>query len=618
MNAAGQDPVIYKFGPFRLDPAKPVLTVKGKPISIPPKPLEILIMLVQRHGQIVLKDELIKSVWADSFVEEANITQNIFLIRKILGKDEKGRQYIETIPRRGYRFIGKVREEPYPTLEDDNKHPGRDRVSSKDQVAGVEDRFTCSIAVLPLANLSTEPDTDYLSDSLTETIINRLSQLPYLRVIARPTVFRYKGPQIVVQDVARELNVENVATGRILVRDGEVNIQIELTDALHESQFWGKQYDFQLTDLLDVQGKIAQDVLEQLKLQCTTEEQKRITKRNSNNGEAYKLYLKGCYHQNHYTEEELKKALECFQQAIDKEESFALAYTSLAECYVLGGLSLSPNGHHPYAESTDRDELVPSQLKEVTSKAKAAVVKALELDNTLAEAHAVLGFIAYRLEWDWEAAEREYWRAIELSPNFAKAHYWLSLCLRTIGRLDEALAEAKLAHELDPLMFIVTVELGRIFYFARYYDQAIKYYQEVLELEPTFLPAHFRLGQAYIQKEMYEEAIAEFQLAMPPTGDDPDVLASLAFVYAISGQTNEAREVLNKLQALSLKRHVSLYHLAIVYAGLDDKEKALESLQHAHRDGSGLLIGLKVDPMLDSLRPDPRFKELMRRIGLGL
>ncbi|HXC68922.1 MAG TPA: tetratricopeptide repeat protein [Pyrinomonadaceae bacterium] len=617
MNEVAQGPVIYKFGPFRLDPAAPLLTVKGKPISIPPKPLEILILLVQRHGQIVLKDELIKLVWADSFVEEANITQNVFLIRKVLGRDEKGRQYIETIPRRGYRFIGKIREEPYPTLEDDNKHVGRDRVTSKDQPARVEDRFTCSIAVLPLANLSAEPETDYLSDSLTETIINRLSQLPYLRVIARPTVFRYKGPHIIVQDIARELNVENVATGRILVRDGEAHIQIELTDAQHESQSWGKHYNVKLTDLLDVQGKIAEDVLEQLQLQCTAEERKRINKRHTNNGEAHKLYLKGCYHQNHFTEEELKKAIECFQQAIDVDESFALAYSALAECYVLGGVSLSPNGHHPYTESMERYEWLPS-VKEVQSRAKAAALKALELDNTLAEAHAVLGFIAYRLEWDWEAAEREYRRAIELSSNFAKGHYWLSLCLRAIGRLDEALAEAKLAHELDPLMFIITVELGRIFYFARYYDQAIKYYREVLELEPTFLPAHFRLGQAYIQKEMYEEAVAELQLAMPPTGDDPEVLASLAYVYAISGRADKAQEVLKKLKELSLKRHVSLYHFAIVYAGLDDKEKALKSLQHAHRDGSGLLIGLKVDPMLDSLRTDARFKELMRRIGLGL
>lgn len=575
-------------------------------------------MLVQRHGQIVPKDELIRLVWPDAFVEESNISQNIFLLRKALGKDEEGRQFIETVPRRGYRFIAKVREEREQgvDVEAAEKRPGPDRTSSKEaQTTDLADRYTCSIAVLPLTNLSADPDVEYLCDGITEVIINRLSQLPYLRVIARPTVFRFKGQEIRVQEVARKLNVEHVATGRILARGDDLNIQVDLTDAIYESQFWGKQYDSKLTDILEVQGKIAQDVLEQLKVQCTSEEQERVTRRHTNNVEVYQLYLKGYYHQNQFTEEGLKKGVECFQQAIDKEPNFALAYTGLAECYALGGLSLDPQANLGYPDFIDND--TTSGPNEAMTKAKAAAMMALKLDDTLAEAHAALGFIRYRFDWDWETAESEYRRAIELSPNYAKAHYWLSICLRTMGRLDEALAEVKLAHELDPLMLIITVELGRTFYFARLYDLAIKYYREVIDLEPNFLPAHFRLGQAYVQKGMYEEAVEEFQLAIPPTGNDPDVMAALAFVYAISGRTDEARDVLNQLKALSRERHVSSYSLALVYVGLDDKDEALKWLRTAYDDRSVWLIGIKVEPMLDHLRPDPRFTELVQRVGVA-
>jgi len=610
--------VIYKFGSFRLDPVRRLLSSKGKLIAIPPKPLELLLVLVEQHGQIVSKEELIKLVWPNAFVEEANISQNIFLLRKVLGTDDESHQYIETVPRRGYRFVGKVREEMERSVEAADKRSGPEATSSKDlQVTELADRFTCSIAVLPITNLGADPDVEYLCDGITETIINRIAHVSYLRVIARPTVFRFKGRETQVQEVARELNVENVATGRILARGDDLNIQIELTNTPYESQFWGKQYESRMTDILEIQGRIAQDVLEQLKIQCTSEERERITGRPTNNTEVYQLYLKGCYHENQFTEDGLKKAFEYFQQAIQKEPGFALGYTGLAECYALSGLSLDPEFSFGYPDFVDNDTLAASGPNEAMTKANAAAMKALKLDDMLAEAHAALGFIKYRFDWDWPAAESEYRRAIELSPNYAKAHYWLSMCLRTMGRLDEALAEAKMAHELDPLMLIITVELGRTYYFARFYDLAIKHYREVLDFEPNFLPAHFRLGQAYIQLAMYEEAIDEFQLAMPPSGNDPDVMAALAFVYAITGRTTEAREMLDQLKALSLQRHVSAYSLALVYIGLDDKDKALMWLRNAYEDRSVWLIGINVDPMLDRLRPDPRFTELVQRVGVA-
>jgi TolB-like protein/Flp pilus assembly protein TadD len=609
-------PLIYKFGSFRLDPTKRLLSSNGQLIPIAPKPFESLLVLVQRHGQVVLKEELIKLIWADAFVEEANISQNVFLLRKLLGKDDEGRQYIETVSRRGYRFIGKVREERKRSLDDGSLRRRRDRLNSKDKpTADLRNGFIASLAILPLENVSADPEMEYLSDGITESIINSLSQVPQLRIIARTSVFRYKGREISVQEVAHELNVDTVVTGRLIVRGDTLNIQIEFTHVADESQFWGKQYDLKTADISEAQVEIAQEVLAQLRLELSREENKQVIKRHTNNAEAYQLYLKGCYYQNKLTEEGLRKGVECFQQAIAREPTFALAYTGLADCYALGGLPLDPDSALAYAELVDCYALVTSTPKEAMSKAKAAALMALEIDDELAEAHASMGFIRYRLDWDWIAAEREYRRAIELSPNCPKVHYWLSMCLRTMGRLDEALAEAKLAHEIDPFMHIVNVELGRIFYFARYYDQAIEYYREVLELEPNFLPAHFRLGQAYTQKGMYSEAIAEFQQAIPLIGDDPEAVAALAYVYALSGRTDEARVVLNKLRALSLKRYVSSYDLAIIYLGLDDKDKALEWLQNAYADRSIWLIGIKVEPMLDSLRPDPRFAELMRRIG---
>jgi TolB-like protein/Flp pilus assembly protein TadD len=607
----------YRFGSFRLDPANRLLSSNGQPIPIAPKPFESLLVLVERHGQVVHKDELIKLVWADTFVEEANISQHVFLLRKLLGKDDAGRQFIETVSRRGYRFVGKVREEQNRSVRGGVKRRG---IGSKDKrAAAVGNTFVASLAILPLANLSADLDMEYFSDGITESIINGLSQVPQLRVIARASAFRYKGQNISLQEVARELNVETVVSGRIIVRGDKLNVQIEFTNVVDESQFWGKQYDLKISDILDAQQEISREVLAQLKLkfELSPEEDKQLIRRHTHNVEAYQLYLKGCYYQNKLTEEGLRKGVEYFQEAVAKEPNFALAYTGLADCYALGGLPLDPDSTLAYAELVDCYALVTSAPKEAMSKAKAAALMALEIDDTLAEAHASMGFIRYRLDWDWLAAEKEYRRAIELSPNCPKVHYWLSMCLRTMGRLDEALAEARLAHEIDPFMHIIKVELGRIFYFARYYDQAIEYYQDVLELEPNFLPAHFRLGQAYTQKGMYKEAIAEFHSAIPLIGDDPEAVAALAYVYALSGRTDEAREVLNKLRALSLKRYVSAYDLAIIYLGLDDKDKALEWLQNAYADRSVWLIGIKVEPMLDSLRPDPRFAELMRRMGFA-
>ena len=608
---------IYRFGTFLLDPSRQVLSSNNQEIIIAPKPFETLVALVERHGQVVSKSELIELIWADTFVEEANISQNIFLLRKLLGKSPSGGQYIETVPRRGYRFAGKVREEQGQDPGVGTKQQNQQRVkSTTKQTVAPRSGVICSIAVLPLTNATGDRDMEDLSDVITESIINNFAQLPYLRVVARSTVFRYKGREVNVYDVADELNVETVLTGRVSMRGELLSIQVDLINVADQAQLWGRQYSLPLADILRVQGEMTQEVLDQLKLRLPVKEQRQISTRYSDEVQAYKLYLKGYYHQNKSTEEGLNKGLEYFQKAVARQPNFALAYAALANCYALGGLAMDPN-YGPEPRSAEPSGPGGAAPRREMSKARAAALMALQINVELPEAHAALALVSYRLDWNWESAERGYRRAIELRPNYAWAHYLLGLCLRTMGQLDEALAELKLAIGLDPLALIVKVELGRTFYFARYYDQAIEHYREALELESSFIPAHYNLGQAFAQKRMYQEAIAEFQQANQQTADDPESLAALAFVYAVSGRPDEALKLLANLRKLQTQRYVSPYDLALIYVGLDDKERALECLENACKDRAVQVIEIKVEPILDKLRIDPRFAELIRRMGFA-
>jgi DNA-binding winged helix-turn-helix (wHTH) protein/Flp pilus assembly protein TadD len=578
------------------------LSSNNQEITIAPKPFETLVALVERHGQVVSKSELIELIWADTFVEEANISQNIFLLRKLLGKSPSGRQYIETVPRRGYRFVGKVREEQRQSPEVGTKQQSRKRVKSPTKQT--------------VAPRSGDLDMEDLSDVITESIINNFAQLPYLRVVARSTVFRYNGREGNVYEVADELNLETVLTGRVSMRGDLLSIQVDLINVADQAQLWGRQYSLPLVDILRVQGEITQEVLDQLKLRLPVKEQQRISMRYSDDIKAYKFYLKGCYHQNKSTEEGLNKGVEYFQKAVARQPNFALAYAGLASCYALGGLAMDPNCG-PEARLAEPGGPGGTAPRREMSKARAAALMALQIDDKLPEAHAALALVRYRLDWNWKAAERGCRRAVELRPNYAGAHYLLGLCLRTRGQLDEALAELKLANELDPLALIIKVELGRSFYFARYHDRAIEHYREALELEPSFIPAHYNLGQAFVQKRMHKEAIAEFQQTNQQIGDDPESLAALGYVYAVSGRPNDALNLLAKLRILQTQRYVSPYDLALIHVGLDDKERALECLENACVDRSVPLIEIKVEPILDKLRNDPRFAELIRRIGFA-
>ncbi len=453
-----------------------------------------------------------------------------------------------------------------------------------------------SLGVLPFVNAGGDPNMEYLSDGITENLINSFSQLPKLRVVPRSRAFRYKGRESDTEKIGKELNVRAVLTGRIVQRGDTLNIQAELVDIAADSQLWGQQYNRKLSEIIPVQEEIAKEVAVKLRLRPTDEEQKRMARRYTANPEAHQLYLKGRYFWNRRTREMLKRAADNFQQAIDKDPAYALAWAGLADVYAV------------YAFDT----LPPS---ETIPKATEAVGKALAADETLAEAHATLGFIRSQYDWDWRRAEQEFKRAIELDPSNATARQWYSNQLEAEGRSDEAIAESKRALETDPVSMAVGQSAGRTLYFARRYDQAIEQLHKTVEIDPNFPLAHWVLGMVYEQLTRYEDAVAELNKAVSLSGGFASI-GELGHAYAIWGKSDEARKVMADLKDMSNQRYVAPLYIALIYAGLGDKTQALDWLEKARDDHSLLLIFIKLWPQLDGLRKEPRFQALVRRMGL--
>jgi TolB-like protein/Flp pilus assembly protein TadD len=456
-----------------------------------------------------------------------------------------------------------------------------------------------SVAVLPFVNASGDPDTEYLSDGITETLIGQLSQIPRLKVMARSTVLRYKGNKADPQQVGRDLNVRAVLTGRVLQRGDTLTISMELMNVRDGSELWGGRYNRRLADIVAAQEDIAREITDKLRLRLRSEEEKQLTGHFTENPEAYQLYLKGRYYWNKRTPDGIQKAIEYFQAAIAKDPRYAGAYAGLADCYHVPANPLPPREKMPLAKS--------------------AAMKALQLDDTLVEAHTSLARVLFVYDWDWPAAEKEFKRAIELNPRYAPAHQWYGGYLSATGRFREADAEKKRALELEPLSLIINFEVALASYFSRNYDQAIDQFQKTLELDANFPPPHTFLAAAYEQKSMFEEAIAAFQRAITVTQrrDKGLAMAGLGHVYAVSGRKTEARKILAELQRLSEHSYVPATDVALVYAGLGEKDKAFAWLDKAYEEHSFALSNLKVEPRLDSLRSDPRFADLLRRIGLA-
>jgi TolB-like protein/DNA-binding winged helix-turn-helix (wHTH) protein/tetratricopeptide (TPR) repeat protein len=625
--APSQEPMrLYEFGPFRLDPAERKLLRDNEIVVLTPKAFDTLHLLVRNSGRVLDRDELIATLWPDTFVEEGSLSNHIFLLRKALGENLA---FIETVPRRGYRFVGAVRQFPRagPTHLDKPRElgaPGIGSLLAKSRrrwhsraalglaavallasagwyysVARRGGERIDSVAVLPFVNVNADPNSEYLSDGITESLINSLSQLPNLKVMSRDSAFRFKGKETDPQTVGRELSVRAIFKGKLTQRGDTLSISAELIDARDSSHLWGQQYERRLADMDALREQIAGEMAGALRRRLTGAEEKRLTKSYTANPQAYQDYLKGRYWWNKGTADGFNKGIEYFGQAIAKNPAYALAYSGLADCYG----SLADFG------------LLPA--KEAYLKAKDAALKAVELDDTLAEAHGSLALIKASYDWDWSGADKEIRRAIELNPGYADAHRLHAEVLWQTGRLNEAIAESKANLDLDPISLGNNVDLGVEYFLARQYDQVISQERNVLELDPNYVDAYYFQGIAYLKKSMYKEGKADLEKGVAIDPASEVALTGLGYSYAVTGRGAEAHRVLDKLNELSKQKYVSPIWRVKIYAGLVEKDKAFEWLERAYEDHSIVSVGyIKTNPMFDSLRSDPRYADLLRRTNL--
>jgi TolB-like protein/thioredoxin-like negative regulator of GroEL len=561
----------YEFGPFRVDVRERALRRDGELVPLTPKSFDILLVLVQNSGRVLTKNEMMNLVWPDTAVEESNLARNVSTLRKALGDGPDEHGYIETIPWRGYRFIAKVRQ-------------------FSDERAAID-----SLAVLPFLNESADSATDYLADGITESLINKLSRVANLKVMSRHSVFRYKAGDVKAsfpdaRTVGRELGVRAVLIGRIRQVDGIMVVSVELIDAADNTHLWGGQYNRELSDILAMQDSISQQIAEVLRVRLTSTDKLELTKRQTDNSEAYHLYLKGRFYWNKLTVDGVRKGMELFEEAIQKDPNFALAYTGLLDCYT-------------YLNNP--------------VEARKAAVEALELDPTLGEAHASLGFFTFLYDWDWLKTEVEFKRSIDLNPNYAQAHHWYSIYLAHMGRHEEAIHEAQRAQQLDPLSLLMNQTAGLVLCLARQYDRAMEELRKVIEMDANYAAAHSTLGLVYARKGMCEQAIEEFEQVASLAGGHPGVATSLkaltAFTYAVCNRTDKARTLLEEISA---EPTASAYLLATIYASLGEHDRALDWLDRAYAERDVQVVSLKVDPALDPLRSTTRFQELLARLGL--
>jgi len=565
----------FQFGVFRLDASERVLLRNGRLVPLPAKVLSTLLLLVRNNGRVVEKDVLMNEVWPDEYVEESNLAQHVFILRRALGENTESPTYIETVPRRGYRFVATMIEP-------------EERVNKR----GID-----SLAILPFVNASSDPNMEYLSDGITEGVMNSLSGLPQLKVMARSTVFRYKGPDIDPREVGHHLGVRAVMIGIVQRLAEQLVISAELVDVEDGSRIWGEQYHRRSSDIFSLQDELAWEISEKLRLRLSGEQKQKLTKRFTENKEAYEFYLKGRYAWARRGIEDLKRGVEYFRHAIAEDPNYSLAHAGIADCLVLLGL---------FGADNPRD---------IMPQAKTAAMKAIDLDESLGEAYASLGQIKLIYEWDWKAAEADFQQAVHLSPSYPTAHQWHGECLASMGLFDRGLPELKKARDLDPLSLIINTNLGLNFYWARDYDRAIEQLERALELEPTFFRAHLHLGMCYERKRMYDEAVAELEKARS-ISENSWTLAGLGHCHASFGARAEAEGFLEQLLELSRHQFVSCTTIAVVNAGFEDRaDRTMEWLEKACEERSGLLIWLKVWPIFDHLRSDARFIRLLRRIG---
>jgi len=567
-----------RFGEFELDISAYELRRGGQPVHLERQPMDLLILLVERHRQLVWRADIAKRLWDPGvFVDvEMGVNTAIRKVRQALRDSRESPAFIETISGKGYRFIAPVDAAPL----------GRHQEAIE------------SVAVLPFANDSADPDGEYLSDGITETLINSLSQIWNLRVVARSTVFRYKGKDIDPQKAGNDLHVRAVVSGRLLQRGNTLIVRAELMNVATGGQLWGGQYNRKAEDVFAFQDDLSREISEKLRLQLTGEERQRLTKRYTEDSDAYRLYLKGRYHWNKRSPEGLQKAVEYFQQALDKDPAYSLAYAGLADTY---------------AYLSFFNVVAP---REAMPKAKTAAVKGLEIDKALAEAHVSLGYISFTYDGDWPAAGKHFEQALALNPAYTRGHTFYPFYLSSIGRSEEALEVAKGALDLDPASPAVSHSLAVQLYLARKFDRAIEQAHDTLEMDANFAISYAVLGEVYLSKGMYREGLSALEKYSALSRSGSASLALLGYSHARLGERKESLQVIEALKAASKQSFVPALFVALVYAGLEDKDQAFTWLEKAYEERFNRLAYLKVEALWDPLRSDPRFADLLRRVGI--
>lgn len=642
---------LYEFGPFRLDPAEHMLLRDGRPVALRPKEFAVLVALVETHGHVCTKDELMNGIWPGQFVEEGNLMRHISTLRKVLGDTSEEPQYVETVPKVGYRFVARVKTlEPLsdaivmehhtierivteeeivpnghedsasavtvsPLLKTEIKDDKRRRLLALAIIvlclAGVTLALTGrwignrartvpavgSLAILPFRPIGAAKEDEYLGLGMADALITKLSNVRQVTVRPTSAVRKYDAPNQDPVSAGRELRVDAVIEGSVQRVGEQTRVTVQLVSVRDSKPLWAETFDEQFTNIFVLQDRISEQVARALMLRLSVEEQERLHQRQTENAEAYQNYLKGRFFWNKRTRESMKKGIEYFEQAIRADPEYALAHAGLADSYSV----LSQFG-----ELSAHDAM---------PKSKSAALTAIKIDDRLAEAHASLALVHEVYEWDWKGAEAEFNRAIELNPNYANAHHWYAMFLSAMGRHDEALAKIRRAKELDPVSLIISTNEGWILFCSRQYDAAIEQLQKTVELDPNFANAHYKLALVYEAKGMHKQAVEEFLNDDALSGEGQEMVTAQQTAYSESGWRGFGRQQLSQLNKDAKEGYVSPRSFVFAYLQLGDKDRAFEWLEKAYQERSELLLYLKVDPRFDPLRSDPRFDNLLRRVG---
>lgn len=579
----------YEFGAFHLDSCKRLLTSQGKSLPLTPKAFDILLVLVEHAGQVMVKEDLLRIVWPDTVVEEGNLTFNIHALRKALGERPSEHKYILTVPGRGYCFVAE-------TKKVSAAEPGRvDTVAlPRPQRSPVK-----SLAVLPFRSPLSAPEHEYLGLGIADALITRLGGLRQVAVRPTISVRKYVSVESSPDVIGRELGVESILEGSIRLAGERIRVTVQLISVGDGSELWAEKFDESFTDVFAVEDRVSERVADALKIKLSQAEKELLRKRYTVNPNAFQSYLKGRYSWNKRTRDGIRKGIEHFDNAIEQDPLYALAYTGLADCYSL----LSMHG--------------VLQPRQAFSRAKAAAIRALEIDDQLAEAHASLAYANLYYEWDWAAAESGFRRSIDLSPNYATAHHWYHEYLVLCGRIDEATEEINKAQELDPLSPAINAALVLPLLNSGQYDPAVSALKRVIALDPGFYRGHFFLGIAYTLMGQYEMAFTELSDAVSLSENSTRAVAVLGWAYGVAGKRDQARAIIDELQIRMQESYVPPYGLAIICTALGEKDEALKWLEKGYEMKDEYLTRLGIAVELNSLRSDPRFRDLLERVGLS-